>query len=234
MRLAVVYAGEYRTFEYCRPTHSFLDQYDLDVEVYFVTWDRTKEVNPHPVPASVFGDSPVTIERILQALGRPASVHIHDPAICTRKDGNWAMRTMWSLARTAVQQSGRNYDHVLMLRPDLYFQQPAQIVPELIASGRTLAVRKVPVNGSLEDTVFFLRSSDYLELFSDLFVDQLSKEWHESWYQYVIEQKFQLATLPLDNFNCIINRFPASHSETWQDVFEKFYEIFRARITQSG
>lgn len=63
-RIAVIISGEYRTFDICRKTMTFLD--NENVGVYFSTWDRTVQSNKY---LNYHIDETVTINRIKSALG---------------------------------------------------------------------------------------------------------------------------------------------------------------------
>jgi hypothetical protein len=118
MKIAVLISGEYRTFDVAVKSMSFLHQPNVDV--YFSTWDRSKQKN------DILGialDEEVTYFRIAKALGdkKLTDFCIDDHTYLADKLYNTKMIYKWHRGLEMIQRSGIEYDLIMITRPDLWF-----------------------------------------------------------------------------------------------------------------
>lgn len=235
MRVAVLIVGEFRCFDYARPQLAYLDQQNIDVDVYFQTWDQTRLFNGvrvghrdwHTITGPV---KPITEEYVKSVLGRPATVNVCPPPI---QKPDMPMIYGWLLGMDMIRNSGKTYDYVFMSRPDLYWSQPPVLVPELMqkfADGRSVGFSLIPrtLNDGLEDSVLFARYDTASRILSQPLVDKIIREgyggWHNLWHDYIVNEcGFVLTFLPMHSYHNIIARFPASHEHTFQDVVKLWH-----------
>jgi len=125
MKIAILISGEYRTFAICRQTMTFLD--DLDNDVYFCTWNMYRTKNLY---LNIEYNEVITEERIRIDLNRNAEKIIildiddfnssaSNPIIA--KIGQRPMIKSWFTGLQLIKDSGKKYDYILVLRPDLFF-----------------------------------------------------------------------------------------------------------------
>lgn len=116
MRIAVLIAGDYREFEHAYKSWRFLDYKNIDT--YISTWTisevRHKFLNIHKKQI-------VTEDRIRKI--------ISSSGITLMEDSNWEilnhakkMLGHWNCCITMMNNSGRTYDAVLLIRPDLFLK----------------------------------------------------------------------------------------------------------------
>lgn len=112
-KTAVLVYGEFREFEYAHKTWSFLNYIDYDI--YFSTWNVTKESNEL---LGIYIEEDVTPDRILKYFPN-AIVDIRDdygPLTTSINKMTFHWRNLFNM----IQFSGIEYDNVILLRPDLY------------------------------------------------------------------------------------------------------------------
>ena len=120
MRIAVLLSGEYRKFDVCRDTMSFLLD-DPVVDVYVSTWDKTRYLqNLINVSQTEF----VNVEQIEQILNRPAVIEIEsiDDYLNQRavKYNNFMIHR-WKQGINLIKNSNIKYDYIVISRFDLFF-----------------------------------------------------------------------------------------------------------------
>lgn len=118
MKVAVLLSGEYRMFDICRPTMTFLD--DSEVDVYVSTWDTTHHVRPG-INLSCY--ETVTEEQIANVLGRQATIQVESVEVQkTLPDHyNCNMIHRWKQGFQLIQNSGIAYDAIIITRFDLCY-----------------------------------------------------------------------------------------------------------------
>lgn len=235
MRVAVLIAGEFRCFEYARPHLAYLDQRDIEVDVYFQTWDQTRLYNGvrvgHRDWDTITGPTkPITEEYVRSVLCRTATVNVC-PQPTQKPD--IPMIYGWLMGMDMIRNSGKTYDYVFMSRPDLYWSQPPVLVPELIekfADGRSVGFSLLPrtLNDGLEDAMLFARYDTASRILSQSLVDKIIREgyggWHNLWHDYIVgDCGFVLTYLPMHSYHNVIARFPASHDHAFRDVVKLWH-----------
>lgn len=111
MNIAVLISGEYREFEIAYPSWSF-DKCGK-VDYFFSTWNTTSEVNDN---LNINIHETVTIDRIQQFL--PITNYIiSEPNTMFNQQ---KMMNRWHEGLKLIQNSGKKYDVIVVIRPDLY------------------------------------------------------------------------------------------------------------------
>lgn len=241
MKLAVLIVGEYRTFPYCRKTMKFLDKnvtdVDVDIDVYFHTWEITKLQNPpigyHKDPNPIKTFRPVFEEEIKDLLKRPAVIKVSP--LPNDKDGFLIMRKGWLMGFELIEQSGIDYDYVYVMRPDLFFRENASYFTS-ITSRYDNAVGFLPQNGDktiVADCDFFSTYQNIKKLFSNdiLSLDQANGGIHKVWFEYVKSRGLDVVPLPFPvKETHFIARFPMTEETTFKEVETNYWNLFHNRI----
>lgn len=226
MKIAVVISGEYRTFDYCRKTMSFLD---LDmVDIYFSTWDTSV----YRIPTTKIREvHPVTEERIRAALGKSATIEIQASDLITERRYNSKMIWRWVRGIKMVKDSGISYDYILLLRPDIFFRHAhlSQSVAEQLA-GKMGVGWWTPSGppGKLADNVMLAAADIMFDVIQPDMLDQWvsapETDWHTWWNSYVLE-RVNVTGLPSLN-EYMFCRNTVVDSDQYEQVFSK-YENWR-------
>jgi len=113
MNIAVLISGEYREFEIAHRSWTF-NEYG-NVDYYVSTWDETREVNKN---LNINICETVTIDRIQKYLPITDSI-ISEPNILVNQQ---KMINRWHEGLKLIKSSGRTYDAIIVIRPDLYIE----------------------------------------------------------------------------------------------------------------
>jgi len=239
VKIAILIVGEYRTFAQCRRTMLFLDEPGIDI--YVSTWDKTNTVNPvvMPRPQPEPNYIPVTIEQIRKDIG------IDNVTCVTHKQPEFSIFPniieSWTKGFDVLKQSGKSYDYVLMMRPDLFFQDDSHFLTNTFKNyTNTVGVLSPPDNKLiLDDTVYFSTFSNIEKIMSNiksrykvLLELRGAFQWHHFLHEF-ITQDLGLSTLPLpignDNKAAenVIGRFPIDENTTFKSAFDQFWVWFR-------
>lgn len=186
VKTAVLISGEYRTFDICRSTMTILD--NPDVDVYFSTWNKTMCKNEL---LGVDINEEITYDRVRAALRRNACILIEDVNQCVEQKYNSKMIHRWKTGFELIRASGVQYDYVLVVRPDLFFDLSNPKLDDLIADVNELQVGWYSNDGLLPDCVFGGRIDTVTKLFDRLsvvkWVTASEIDWH-TWWAAFIEQ----------------------------------------------
>jgi hypothetical protein len=241
MKIAVLLVGEYRTFPYCRKTMRFLDQLsnnEMEIDVYFHTWETTKLYNPliglHSNPSPIRSSRTVTENEIRELLNRPAVVKV-SPAP-NDKDGFLIMRKGWLLGFELIKNSEIEYDYVYVMRPDLFFRKEASYLAGISFAKYKNAVGFLPQNGNgdiIADCDFFSTYENIKKIMTDdvLLLDQANEGIHRVWFEYVKSKGFSITSLPfaVREPHCIA-RFPMNDNTSWREAERTYWNLFHNRI----
>lgn len=240
-RIAILIVGEYRTFNECRKTMAFLDQsdtLDFKIDVYFSTWNITTIVNPavnrmsnreHLLPTRF-----VSLSEIQNTLNRPATIRIHH--LDDRQNNNGLdMIVGWKLGLELVKESGIEYDFMLLLRPDLFFQPNCKFNYRLIQNNydNCLGCLKHNLESKIaDDTLFFSTYENIVNILSDdaawyNYGMNPDTQWHEYLYNHIISKNLSFTQFPIDNIKFLIGRFPMTGRDTWMTVENQYWKVFR-------
>jgi hypothetical protein len=245
-KLAILIVGEYRSFQQCRRTMLFLDQPDIDTDIYIHTWSRTNTVNS----VGRF-DSESYVEPMYRALSQEDIMADLGIANCTvSMEERPEIHPLppiihgWLSGFDMIRSNSIDYDFVLVMRPDLFFQDGAYFTDTKFRDFKEyknkhkLGVRlpgKMAPN-QLDDTYFFSAYSVMDKLLSN----QLSKfyttsygqedhapTWHRFWYDYVsVIHNLSITNIPIRSEG-IIARYPVNESSTFLEMRKLYYKIFR-------
>ena len=113
MNIAVLISGEYREFEISYPSWRF-DECGT-VDYFFSTWSETSEVNAR---LNINISEAVTIDRIKKHL--PITDYIISDSIDLPNQQQMINR--WQEGLKLIKNSGKTYDSIIVIRPDLYIE----------------------------------------------------------------------------------------------------------------
>jgi hypothetical protein len=241
MKLAILIVGEYRTFPNCVKSMTFLDQPNIDKDIYFSTWNKTNTIDPklpgvfHPINVfntPIYRD--VSLDEIQEVIGIPVTqISLHPYEISPFPP----MVDGWLLGFDLIRKSPVYYSHVLVIRPDLFFNNSQFLVNEFnnyIHSFGFFREISEEENELLTDTTMFstyenmekILSYRLKEYMKNLWIPGTtnpSTEWHNLWYNYIVrENNLSLTTLPMTGSN-VINRFSTNGSNDYHRIWEKYW-----------
>jgi len=187
MKLAILISGEYRKFDVSRKTMLFLD--NPNVDIYVCTWDKTiyssKKID-------FYKEYDVNEEIILRDLGRYANIKIDKHDSIKETKYNCKMINRWLNGFEMIKNSGIEYDYILIMRTDLYFQFisiPNFESLEKYDNGIGVAWATSLHLGKLGDILFISSYENIAKLFNKLTIDSWSTDteddWHIWWYKFV-------------------------------------------------
>lgn len=166
---------------------TFLD--DPNVDIYISTWDKTIYSNKK---IGLYIEESVTEEQVRADLGRPAVIRIDGHRSLIEKKYNSRMINRWVTGFELIRDSGVEYDYVMVVRPDIFFNRAARVdLLEIqkyqnsigFAWATSLHLDKLP------DVLFVASYSNMRKLFDSLTVDIWATDptidWHSWWYQFV-------------------------------------------------
>lgn len=203
MKIAVLISGEYRTFDICRKTMSFLD--DERVTVFFSTWSSSNNSN------SVLGYSEnrtITKEHILETLGNVQVGGVLIDHMVMLNSGfdyptdryNSPMVFRWLRGLEMIYNSGE-YDLIIILRPDLFFnkQCPLQLDALEAKDGILHALWATSIHiGRLQDVLFAATPLTMKRVFPSDFLSSWNTaenpDWH-TWLYSVVAPKSEIKNI---------------------------------------
>lgn len=189
-KIAVLISGEYRKLDITRKTMSFLDHPDVDI--FVSTWDKTsyssKKIDLHV-------EESVTLDRITTDLNRDAVIQIdrHD-TISAKLLYNSKMIDRWLTGFKLIVDSGIDYDYVIVMRPDIFFNNELPISLDCLdnytdrigfAWATSTHLRRLP------DVLFASTFKNMKLLFNSLSVElwnstkRVDADWHIWWFEFV-------------------------------------------------
>lgn len=185
MKIAVLISGEYRKFDVCRPTMTFLD--DERVDVYVSVWDSTHYVLP-----LIDLDVKETVDKdqILEILGRSATVLVESSSVQSTlpRIYNCPMIHRWRQGFTMIRDSGINYDYVIITRPDLYFNPTQQIdMNKFFINGDSLLSTWSHENklGDIFMVATYEKMAEFIEALTiEKWIRLRHSDWHKFFYGF--------------------------------------------------
>jgi len=213
MKIAVLISGEYRTFSVCRKTMTFLD--DPRVDIYFSTWNTSVYCVPI---INFYKKEYITETQILSDLGKQAVIEIEDENSIGVKKYNTKLIHRWIKGFELIKNSGVEYDYVLIVRPDTFFNNTN-------TSLDTIETYSDVVGVTLSDQLLVSSYKKIKEIFDNLttdsWVNAKEKNWHIWWDNFMIKHS------PIDakewNY-VIICRVWANDNHTFEDIVEMHYD----------
>jgi hypothetical protein len=224
MKIAILLSGEYRSFNICRPTMTFLD--DLDVDVYVSTWDITHHVRPG-INLSEY--EKITENQITQLLGRPATIKIESATIqhTLPKHYNCSMIHRWKYGFDLIQNSGIKYDYVIITRFDLCFDP---VYPIDIKKNLHLFIESLGSSwtreGKLGDLFMVSSYHKMKEFMNNLTIEKWiagpEPDWH-TWFYDFAKSVFS-EVINYTNIHYTICRYLSNQGDTYEQVLEHHYD----------
>lgn len=227
MKIAVLLSGEYRSFEKCRPTMTFLN--DLNTDVYVSTWDTTH----HSMPiVNLYHDEIVTEEQIRKVLQRPATIQVeldNNPNGQAPPTMNAHMVHRWKQGIQMIQDSGIKYDQVIITRFDLFFNPESPVVITDVGDSLGSAWSASVPDKKLNDVFLISSYAKMVEFIKSLTTCDYRVDWH-TWFYHCASECFN------DIFdyhvNIVICRYFYKPDDTFYQIWEKHYDWDDLKIIQ--
>ena len=247
MKLAILIVGEYRSFAHCRKTMLFLDQNNIDKDIYINTWNVTNTRNPKTWEngGTIAELIPPIYKNIsIQEINKDIGIYTTQISIIDKINNGFPnLVNGWIYGFELIQKSKIHYDYVLVLRPDLFFEN-SEISNSYFKSYRPfenytkgVGFRPPYKKNYLDDTIFFSTYENMEKILSYRLIDSiklnyyetvkfLNNEWHEFWYDYIVnENKLCLLPLPIDT-KTVIARYPIIESSTFDDMWKQYWDYW--------
>lgn len=187
MRLAILVCGEYREFEQAHRSWDFLTKTDNDV--FFSTWDKSIQENKG---LDIYIEENITEDKIKQFLPN-AFISIVDNSINTSLPNNThRMHYHWKNSLRLLEESGNNYTHVILTRPDIfyynhneeYYDYDVKIKSDRLYGGERIVLVGNNVFG-VDDTYFLGKYETIKEFIIEL---PIETEMHQGLAKYIINK----------------------------------------------
>lgn len=214
----------------------FLDQSNIDADVYFSTWDITNTLNPEirtlTPKAPIY--IPVTKEQIEKDIGIPITCAIH-----TRQEISAIPPIIrgWLLGFDLLKNSSTSYEYVLVLRPDLFFDNKRDrnsiLRPRQFKKYKNSIGLRYSATPDLSDDLFFSTYNNLDNFFSKLMtyweLNGATKNyhWHRMLYYYITEELQLTAIEPPLTAEYVIARYPITPTTTFNQAWDQWWEWFR-------
>lgn len=132
LRIAVLVAGMFREFETAYPSWEFMSDPDMEVDLYFVSIDKTLEINAS-LGINLCED--VTLDRVYSVCPSAFKVIIEkDDILLEGKNSSVKMIYRWHRVINLMRDSQKDYDIVILTRPDVYIGYDKNKLLKQIAS----------------------------------------------------------------------------------------------------
>jgi hypothetical protein len=185
-KIAVLISGEYRKLDVCRKTMHFLN--NPNVDIYISTWDKTTYSSPR---INLCTEKIITPDIIRTDLNKDAIIEVESSTLTIEEKYNSKMIHRWLQGFKLIQQSGKSYDYVVVMRPDLFFNQCIGMFDSIekykdkigFAWATSLHLGKLP------DLLFVSSYKGVEKIFNSLSVNKWNRDkepdWHIWWYNFV-------------------------------------------------
>jgi hypothetical protein len=200
MNIAVLVCGEYREFELAHRSWDFLTKTDNDV--FFSTWDKSIQENKG---LDIRIEESITEDRIKQFLPN-AFISIVDSGVNESLPNNThRMHYHWKNALKLLEESGNIYTHVILTRPDVfynswrgnnsenYYDFDNKIFSNRLYNGERIVLLGNKLFG-VDDT-FFLGTYETISKFIKEL--PIETEMHHGLAQYIIDQGWYVEQLQM-------------------------------------
>lgn len=214
IKVAVLISGDYRTFDVCRPSMIVID--DPSVDVYFSTWSTTTfELLRYGLKQT----REITRAHIASILNRPATIAVDDYSVNYGKY-SCDMIHRWKAGINLIKQSGTEYDYVVVVRPDLFFDATKPFdLADISRYAKTPGFGWFEHPGKLND-IMFVSSFAHIKTIIDN-IDMQSwisadADWHQWWSAYIA--RTGLTPVGILGGRSTIARFWVRPGHTFPDV----------------
>ena len=223
MKVAILLSGEYRMFDICRPTMTFLN--DLEVDVYVSTWDTTHHFRPG-INLSCY--EKVTETQISHVLERPATIQVESVEVQkTLPDHyNCNMIHRWKQGFQLIQNSGIEYDYVIITRFDLcYDPSVCNQMPKFNFYGDTLGSTWTH-DGKLGDLFMIASYTKMTEFMTALTVEKWvagpEPDWHTWFYNFASTVFSEI--INYTDIHYTICRYLSKQGDTYEQIVKHHYD----------
>ena len=229
LKIAILFAGEYRTFPICRKTMKFLDQEGIDSDIYFSTWNVTTTES---------GTEEVNEAKIQSIVNRPVVVKINDPAEFEHLPTFVRQIYQRKFALDLVKNSGKHYDYIFFLRPDVFFQENSFFkVDEFSTYSDSFGAQAIPMDGSgLSDLIMFSSYNNIVKLIDGIDPDEANNPdhpggWHGYFHRFVTDTcALTVKLIPIEGEHNI-GRFGISEDSPFEQVTTSYFESMNSQET---
>jgi hypothetical protein len=229
LKIAILFAGEYRTFPICRKTMKFLDQEGIDSDIYFSTWNVTTTES---------GTEEVNEAKIQSIVNRPVVVKINDPAEFEHLPIFVRQIHQRKFALDLVKNSGKQYDYIFLLRPDVFFQENSFFkVDEFSTYSDSFGAQAIPMDGSgLSDLIMFSNYNNIIKLLDGIDPDEANNPehpggWHGYFHRFVTDTCALTVKLSPVEGDHNIGVFGISEDSTFEQVTTLYFESMNFQET---
>jgi hypothetical protein len=187
MKLAILICGEYREFELAHCSWDFLTKTDNDV--FFSTWNKSIQENKG---LDIYIEEEITENKIKEFLP-DAFISIVDNGVNKSLHNNThRMHYHWKSAFKMLEESGNEYTHIILTRPDIFYQNHREeyhdyddkIQSKVLYGGERITLVGNNVFG-VDDTYFVGKYETIKEFITDL---PIETEMHHGLAQYIINK----------------------------------------------
>jgi hypothetical protein len=226
MKIAVLVFGEYRELDNAIKSWGFLNEFDCDV--YFSTWNVSKQIKDD---LNINIVEEVTTQRILNHIPN-ATISIKNEDDVQFLNGNTQkMFYHWKESFNMMRDSNKDYDTIMLLRPDLHFELNDHSIFEQMCEPNTLySNRLINASGYVPPKPYLLTDTFYYGNYNDMFkfidgLDIVSSEVNPHKQLYKLSTNLNLKVQIVD-FDILIMRPTLRGVEplTFDIISEKFYE----------
>jgi hypothetical protein len=229
MKIAVLFCGEYRQFDIAIKSFDFLN--DLDCDYYFSTWNISTQKN---VNLNIDITESITEEMILDYLPN-VDIDIVDLNSHPNLDSNTKkMIFHWKNALRMVRDSGKDYDIILLTRPDSFLRInfPVGDFNQMTKKDRIYGIDRISLVGNntftMDDT-FIVGNSEIIGSFVDTLT--LGTHMHQGFAKTLMDMGLFVDRLEMGcaiiRANCrdMFNPCFLTISEKRQEWFNSFHSI---------
>lgn len=247
--LLILYTGEYRTFEHCIKTHDFLRMRDYDITVLCNFWDKTATQNLHIDSGVFFSRRDVITQRIVTKeeieelfdkhnITHPLHIVLHNSMLVSKQFIKIPpLLLSWKVGLDTAKKLNINFDHVMMLRPDIFFPDCTtyEYVPYTLCSRQVKSFdsRKIigvfggkSIHYGVNDFGLFGSFNTIINYVNCLLdnVNACVCDWHGYMNNIAVKNDYKYVNMPVINPDSMpqISRFESTDSDTYQIVQERY------------
>lgn len=226
MKIALLVTGELRDFASCAHTLPLID--DPNVDLYVSTWDESRSQNS---VLNIDTASVVTEQMIRDIVKRDAVIAIEPLSCMTEPRYNSKMLHRWIVGYDLVKDSGKTYDYVLFIRPDLYFDN------NRITLTQEFQVAWYRPEHFLQDCVFGGPPAIIDAIFEKVTISAWRNaeegDWHKWWTSQIKELNITPASFGRE-YRFTFFRPNARGAENYQQVYKAYEDWRDACIIEFG
>lgn len=226
MKIALLVTGELRDFASCAHTLPLIN--DPNVDLYISTWDESRSQNSVLNIDTTFA---VTEQMIRDIVKRDAVIAIEPLSCMTEPRYNSKMLHRWIVGYDLVKDSGKTYDYVLFIRPDLYFDN------NRISLTQEFQVAWYRPEAFLQDCVFGGPPAIIDVIFEKVTISAWQNATEGDWHKWWTAQIKELGITPTSfgrEYRFTFFRPNARGAETYQQVYKAYEDWRDACIIEFG